>query len=116
MYDVTVYVDDASIAATVGRITSRWSHLIADDQNELHAFAARLGLRRAWFQDPTRTGRPTARPGSRAAENWHYDLTANKRVQAIRLGAVPISWRHSVEIINRRYQARSAAVEQRGRR
>jgi hypothetical protein len=50
---VTVYVDDAAIAATVGWITSRWSHLIADDKDELHAFAARLGLRRAWFQDPT---------------------------------------------------------------
>ena len=48
---MTVYVDDASIAATVGRLAARWSHLIADDQDELHAFALRLGLRREWFQD-----------------------------------------------------------------
>jgi hypothetical protein len=103
---VTVYVDDAAIAATVGRITSRWSHLIADDQDELHDFAAWLGLRRTWFQDPLTTTRglhPT--PGSRAAENWHYDLTAGKRAQAIRLGAVPVTWRQMVEIINRRYAA-----------
>jgi hypothetical protein len=97
-------VDDAMIAATVGRISSRWSHLIADDQAELHAFATRLGLRRAWFQDPTRTGKPRARPGSRAAENWHYDLTEGKRVKAIRLGAVPVTWRDMVAIINRRYE------------
>lgn len=58
---MTVYVDDAMIVATVGRLTSRWSHLIADDQAELHAFAARFGVRLAWFQDPTRTGKPRAR-------------------------------------------------------
>jgi hypothetical protein len=73
---MAVYVDDAAIPATVGRITSNWSHLIADDRDELHAFATRLGLRRAWFQDPVLTGKPRAAPGSRAAENWHYDLTA----------------------------------------
>lgn len=28
-----------------------WSHLVADDPDELHAFAAQLGLRRWWFQD-----------------------------------------------------------------
>lgn len=39
---MTVYVDDAMIAVTLGRFTSRWSRLIADDQAELHAFAARL--------------------------------------------------------------------------
>jgi hypothetical protein len=99
---MTVYVDDAMIAATVGRLTSRWSHMIADDQDELHAFAHRLGLRRAWFQDPTRTGKPRATPGSRAAENWHYDLTVGKRAQAVRLGAVPVTWRDAVAIINRR--------------
>lgn len=105
---MTVYVDDAAISATVGRITSRCSHLIADDQDELHAFAARLGLRRAWFQDPlTKTTGIRPAPGSRAAENWHYDVTAGKRAQAIRLGAQPITWREMVELISRRYEARS---------
>jgi hypothetical protein len=73
---MTVYVDDARIPARVGRWDSSWSHLFADTQDELHAFAARLGLRRSWFQDPTVTGKPlAAKPGSRAAENWHYDVT-----------------------------------------
>lgn len=77
---MTVYVDDAAIAATVGRVTSRWSHLIADDRDELHAFASRLGLLRAWFQDPlTKTGGIRPAPGSRAAANWHCDVTAGKR-------------------------------------
>ena len=49
---MTVYVDSLRIPATVGRITARWSHLVADSDDELHAFAARLGLRRAWAQYP----------------------------------------------------------------
>jgi hypothetical protein len=73
---VTVYVDHAFAYGEWGR----WSgggHLQADTVDELHAFAARLGMRRLWFQS-----RPT-RP-----ENDHYDLTAAGRVRALELGAV----------------------------
>jgi hypothetical protein len=75
---VTVYVDDMLLEARVGRITSRWSHLTADTKDELHAFAAKLGLQRRWFQDKPRG-------------HWHYDVTEGKRLQAIRLGAEMIS-------------------------
>jgi hypothetical protein len=51
-----------------------WCHLTADTLEELHAFAAKLGMKREWFQD--KVDRP------------HYDLTPGKRLQAIRLGAV----------------------------
>ncbi len=51
-------------------------HLTADNEQELHTFAAKLGLRRAWFQDKSHP---------------HYDLTANKRRQAVTLGAKEIS-------------------------
>lgn len=80
---MTVYVDDATIPATVpnGPVshTSTWSHLTADTQDELHAFAARLGLRRSYFQDKPRG-------------LWHYDVTKGKREQALRLGAVPMPY------------------------
>jgi len=102
---VTVYVDDLGCPATVGGLNARWSHLIADDVAELHAFAARLGLRRQWFQDPTVTGKPLAAPGTRAAENWHYDVTSSKRAQAIRLGAVPVAYRDLPAIIDARFNA-----------
>lgn len=105
---MTVYVDDFATPATVGSIKARWSHLIADTPEELHAFAARLGLRRAWFQDPTVNGKPKAAPGTRAAENWHYDVTENKRRQAIRLGAVPVPWREIPDIIDARYTQKTA--------
>jgi Protein of unknown function (DUF4031) len=79
---MTVYVDDWRQKATVGRITARWSHLTVgpdDDIGELHALAARIGLRRSWFQD---------KPWPRA----HYDVTESKRLAAIRAGAVPVTW------------------------
>jgi hypothetical protein len=49
-------------------------HLMADDLDELHAFAGRLGLKREWFQD--------------YPLHPHYDLTASKRARALKLGAV----------------------------
>jgi hypothetical protein len=75
---VSVYVDDMRRQARVGRMSARWSHLIADDRDELHAFAARLGLKRAWFQDHE--------------YRWHYDVTDSVRVRAIALGAQPITY------------------------
>ncbi|MEU0497967.1 DUF4031 domain-containing protein [Mycobacterium sp. NPDC006124] len=108
---MTVYVDDARIPARVGRLSSIWSHLFADSPEELHDFAVRLGLRRSWFQDPTKTGKPfRAKPGSRAAQNWHYDVTEGKRRQAVALGAVEVSSREAVAIINARHQAAQDAV------
>lgn len=74
---MTVYVDDMRWPATVGRVRGVWSHLMADTSEELHEFAAQLGLRRAWVQHE---GRPTE----------HYDITDPKRQQALKLGAVPI--------------------------
>ena len=54
----------------------RWCHLTADTTQELHEFAARLGLLRQWFQ--SKPDRP-----------WHdhYDLPDEIRVQAIACGA-----------------------------
>ena len=49
-------------------------HLTCATLDDLHAFAARLGLRREWFQD-----HPIAP---------HYDLTATKRALALHYGAV----------------------------
>ena len=116
---MTVYVDDAAIQATVGRHQSRWSHLTADTRDELHAFAERLGLRREWFQPGNKSG--LAKPGSFSAEAWHYDLTANKRLQAIRLGAEAVTSARMNEIILARSpatlarkQARAAAERTEG--
>ncbi len=70
---MAVYVDDAVIAWR----GQRWAHLMADTLEELHAFAARLGLPRRAFQDKT--------------SGAHYDVTAEIRTLALALGAVAIS-------------------------
>lgn len=60
-------------------------HLIADTNEELHAFAARLGMKRSWFQP--------------AASGPHYDLVASKRALAVKLGAVELEDRPFHEIL-----------------
>jgi uncharacterized protein DUF4031 len=100
---MTVYVDDAHIPATVrtGRAahTPAWCHLFADTHDELHAFAARLGLRRCYFQPGPARGDGAPSP------YWHYDLTAGKRQQALRLGARPVTWHQAIQIIRDRQAA-----------
>lgn len=88
---MTVYVDDMRVPARVGRLNAKWSHLMADTDDELHEFAARLGLRRSWHQKP---GTPIS----------HYDVTDSKRDEALRLGAVPIGYmsRESMDLIARK--------------
>lgn len=93
---MTVYVDDAMIPWR----GSRWCHLQADSEEELHEFAARIGLRRDWFQ-----------PGTRP-EAAHYDVTKPKRAQAIAQGAVAETVRQGSE---RRLAARRARLEGAGR-
>jgi hypothetical protein len=94
---VSVYVDELRGYATedikqpARRYGRQWCHLTADTEDELHAFAARLGLRRAWFQPSKRKG---------GAFHWylsHYDLVSSKRALAVRLGAVEVQLRERAE-------------------
>jgi hypothetical protein len=57
----------------------RWAHLVSDESyDELHAFAARLGIPRRAFQGD------------------HYDVPADYRERAIELGADPVDARELV--------------------
>lgn len=97
---MTVYVDNFGVPATVGGRTSQWSHLTADTREELHAFAALLGLRQSYFQ--TCTDKKSCPPDT--CWHWHYDVTQGKREQAIRLGAKPVELTEFGAIVNaRRY-------------
>lgn len=107
---MTVYVDDIRIPAKVGRFDARWSHLIADSREELHAFAGRLGLKRSYFQDPVVNGKPKADPGTLHAEFWHFDVTESVRLRAIRMGAVAVSWHDLPGIVEARYVARGGEL------
>ena len=68
----------------------RWPgacHLFADTQEELHGFAERLGLKRSWFQPKK--------------ELPHYDLTPNKRKQALLLGAQSVDRNKVAEMMRK---------------
>jgi hypothetical protein len=103
---MTVYVDDAGIPASVRNgsrtHTSTWCHLTADTQEELHAFAAHLGLKRSYFQ----SGKPI---GGKPSPFWHYDVTAGKRAQAVRFGAVEVTYRDMPALMRDR-EARGGAA------
>ncbi|HVC67147.1 MAG TPA: DUF4031 domain-containing protein [Acidimicrobiales bacterium] len=94
---MTVYLDDWRQAAHLGPVDDRWSHLVADTDEELHAFAERIGMRRAWFQD--RPGRP---------HHAHYDLPERARAEAVANGAVEVTWRELGRMLRDRRGAPSA--------
>jgi hypothetical protein len=76
---MAVYVDQL-FPVTSGMITGFWAwryacHMTADTHDELEAMARTLNLDPAWIQHK---GRRTE----------HYDLTRNKRDQAVRSGAL----------------------------
>lgn len=79
-----IFVDNMMTSATVynpwtGRnVTGAFSHLTADTDEELHEFAARLGLKREYHQPSP--------PASRS----HYDVTKGVRNRAIALGAIAV--------------------------
>lgn len=67
---MTVYVDNEQLSWR----GKKWCHLVADSLEELHGFALKLGLKRAWFQD--------------RASYPHYDVTVSVRETALKLGAI----------------------------
>jgi hypothetical protein len=75
-----------------------WFDLTADTQDELHAFAARLGLRPEFLQP----GPP--RGSLLVSVSWHYNVTEGERARAIALGAKPVT-RRAVSRIERQRAA-----------
>ena len=63
-------------------------HMVADSIAELHAMAARLGLKTCYLQ---RSG----------MGDLHYDLTPSRRARAVLLGAVELDRRAFVSVIRR---------------
>ncbi|WP_421925194.1 DUF4031 domain-containing protein [Neoaquamicrobium sediminum] len=90
---MAVYVDNA-IWPWAGR---RWCHLLADDEAELHRFAARIGMHRHSYQGPPKTSAP------------HYDLTGFERDRAVRMGALPVGRDVIVDVFRRVRQPRTVS-------
>ena len=80
---MTVYVDPLVNNGWVlyGKLVHS-CHMWADMPEELHALAARIGLKREWAQEK--------------GSVLHYDLTPSKREAALKEGAVALSLRDAV--------------------
>lgn len=81
---MTVYVDDMYLYP-VGRFTRngrcmRMSHLMADTTQELLAMVDAIGVQRRWIQ-------------SANTPDEHFDISMEKRKQAIAAGAVQVTMR-----------------------
>lgn len=94
---MSVYIDPQS-KCLVSRAW-RWPtscHMFSDSLEELHAFAARIGLRREWFQLSHGTFP-------------HYDLHKYRRRLAIANGAIELDRRTAVEMWRAKGWTRRAA-------
>lgn len=65
-------------------------HMIADDTTELLLFAAAIGLKLEWIQEP----------GCSVQE--HFDVSLSKKKLALALGAQDVTWRELGAIIQKR--------------
>lgn len=83
---MTVYVDDMYTVpmGQLGRM--KMSHMIADNDDEIHAMATKIGIARKWYQGD------------------HYDICLSMRSKAVALGAKEVTMRQlSAMVMNRRH-------------
>lgn len=73
---MAVYVDN--MRAKLGNMVM--CHMVADTDDELHAMADRIGVRRRWHQAPPR-------------HDSHYDIALSKRRAAVEAGAIEVTWK-----------------------
>lgn len=75
---MAVYVDDMHTTpmGQFGRM--KMCHMIADNDDELHAMADRIGVKRKWHQKP-------------GTHHSHYDIAMTKRALAVSAGAIEIT-------------------------
>ena len=85
---MTIYVDDLNQPYRHMKMSHMFCHPVSSVE-ELHQMADALGLNRKWFQD-------------KKAEFPHYDVSFGYKMKAIKLGAVAITTRETVKIVQDR--------------
>lgn len=76
---MAVYVDRLIYYAKSPLGSRKWCHMWADTEEELHAMAQRIGMRRSWYQEHGMLG--------------HYDLVESKRAIAVKEGDIEMSYK-----------------------
>jgi len=82
---MTVYVDNAAIP--YGRM--KMHHMVADSTEELYRMVDSIGVQRRWIQN-------------RGSYREHFDISAQKRLQAIVYGAVDVTAQQLAAMVRRR--------------
>lgn len=105
--DEIVTYDPKQVAPAARRFGTRWSHLTADHEEDLHAMARAIGVPRSAYQDRSpKTGKAFIPPLR------HYDLIPPRRAAAIKLGAIPVAGvAHMREVVARYEAQRSLEAE-----
>jgi hypothetical protein len=75
---LAVYIDPLT---AYGHKRKRYSHMVADSEEELHAFAERMKLGRHWFHNSD-----------------HYDVSEDFYERAIAMGAILVTTRALVAL------------------
>jgi hypothetical protein len=88
---LSVYLDNAK--NRFGRMIM--CHMIADSTGELLRMADRIGVARKWLQ-------------AAGTRREHFDICLEKRRRAIALGAIPLTSRDFVRVIQNRSDALAA--------
>jgi hypothetical protein len=95
---MAVYVDDYQLATTVGGVTGVWSHLMADTDTELCAFAEQLGICR-----PSTHRSDVVMP--------RCGVTEAERLLAIAAGALDITVEQAHSLATARQRIEAEAVQ-----
>lgn len=82
---MSVYVDDMEMPYK----GMKMSHMIADTTEELLSMVDKIGVQRKWIQFPN-------------TYKEHFDICIAKKIKAVELGAVPITWREYAIMVNQR--------------
>jgi Protein of unknown function (DUF4031) len=92
---MTVYIDDMYLRAMGQFNRMKMSHMIADNDSELHHMAKLIGVSRRWYQGD------------------HYDVCMSKRKLALQYGVVAITLRQCSQMcFIRRVRGRLPTPEQ----
>lgn len=91
-----VYVDP--LMNCIPNSNWRWTrscHMFADNLEELHEFAQRIGMRREWFQNNKKLP--------------HYDLNERRRAVAVLNGAKEVDRKFLVDFMRKDDEARTGS-------
>ncbi len=86
---MSVYVDDMHLTSMGKYGRMRMCHMVADSVEELHAMADKIMVARQRYQGPPKSVNP------------HYDICMKMRDRAITYGAIQITMRQAIHVINR---------------